>query len=225
MGVEICSPKDQAVESPLSCSCSLCRIFWHCQLVRRSEEVFQLYLQLWNCNCLNVIFPRHLSSLSTLDSPAPTWCPLNTFLQNGTVECEKACSLQFSMTKGLSVLYQDTTDLHTGKKKKKKKVFGIVTTETHCKHSWTPPSVICEVSPRTPWEWELTVAVHGSIRLGLFRQNALLLFHPSKEWWRPALAAALSDLSPASSKGRATESLQKWNMNTDSKHTCKGRRY
>lgn len=72
--------------------------------------------------------------------------------------------------------YQDTTDSTALAKKKKKKAFGIVTTETHCKHSLdTSISHLWSV-PMTPWEWELTGGCPWVHQTGSLRQNALLFF-------------------------------------------------
>lgn len=53
-----------------------------------------------------------------------------------------------------SPFYQDTAD--STALAKKKKAFGIVTTETHCKHSLDTSISHLQSVPMTPWEWELT---------------------------------------------------------------------
>ena len=73
---------------------------------------------------------------------------------------------------------------------------------------WTLPSVICEVSPWLRGNGSWLVAVHGSIRLGSLIKLPPVL-HPSEEWQRPAISQQhWVSLSPATSKGRVTESLQ-----------------
>lgn len=107
--------------------------------------------------------------------------------------------------------------------KKKKKHLGIVTTETHCKHSF---GHFHQSSVKCP---------HDSVGMGA-------------DWWLSMGPSDWPHKTPSCSSsfkgGRRLMNLQqhwvnlscqfqrksdrkfaKWNMNTDSKHTCKGRRY
>lgn len=122
MGVEVCSPRDQAIRiSTILQLFPLGRISWHCQVkARRSGGSIPALPQPETVSPRNVIFPRHLSSQQHwLVCLGPNMVPTQYILTEWTSGMWKSMFFAIHHDKGIfSPFYQDTADSTALAKKK-----------------------------------------------------------------------------------------------------------